>query len=220
MKKIRTVIKGSLVAIGIFMFTGVNAQIDVKSNFLAFVANRYTIAGEYSLSESMSAQLEVQYHIRKYALLNLALSESESSQELGLQGFTIIPSFRFYFSPDDPTEGFFVEPHFRFVNKRSSAINQVPVTEVVDGQEKTVNYDNVRFSINNFGAGLNIGKKYVHDSGFIFEMFAGGGRNFSSTVSTNETAVNNSEDYQVGFEAVEIVNSFYGRLGVSIGWRF
>ncbi len=224
MKKISTIFKGSIVAIGVFMSSGAVAQIDVKANVLGLVANDYGLSGEYSISESMSAQLGLMYSVNKFGASS---DVADASVDIKWVGFKVIPSFRFYFSPDDPTEGFFVEPYVRYKSqKRSGMSASIPVDangdyneNWADNSSSTAKYEDREYTNTRtkVGFGIAIGKKWVHDSGFVFEVFAGGGKNADSEVKYSDQDV---QDYYKSVLTFDSPIQIHARIGLSVGWRF
>ena len=223
MKKVSTFLKASIVAIAVFASTGASAQIDIKANLLGLAFNDYGLSGEYSISESMSVQLGMMYSVNKFGASS---SLADVNSDIKWTGFKVIPSFRFYFSPDDPTEGFFVEPYLRYKSqKRSGMSANIPVDANGDYDENwvnntnTVKYENREYTNRRtkVGFGLAIGKKWVHDAGFVFETFAGFGKNADSEVKYSDTDV---QDYYKDIITFDNPIKIHARLGVSLGWRF
>lgn len=224
MKKISTILKASVAAIAVFLSSGANAQIDVKVNLLGVAFNDYGVYGEYSISENMSAQLGLMYSVNKFGA-----SSDLSSNDLDVKwtGFKVIPSFRFYFSPDDPTEGFFVEPYVRYRSqKRTGMTASIPVDDNGNYDENWANdnststkyedrpYETTRRKA---GFGLSIGKKWVHDAGFVFESYFGFGKNGNTTVKYTDEDV---QDYYNSVISFDSPLQIHARAGVSLGWRF
>lgn len=223
MKTISTIFKTSIVAIAVFASTGASAQVDLKANVLGLAANDYGLSGEYSISENMSVQLGMMYSINKFGASS---SLADIDADIKWTGFKVIPSFRFYFSPDDPTEGFFVEPYVRYKSqKRSGMSANIPVDangdydENWDNNTNAIKYENRSYtnSRTKIGFGLAIGKKWVHDSGFVFETFAGFGKNADYEVKYSDTDV---QDYYKDILTFDSPIQVHGRLGLSVGFRF
>jgi hypothetical protein len=222
MKKISTILKASVAAIAVFLSSGANAQLDLKVNLLGVAFNDYGIYGEYSISENMSAQLGVMYN---RTTVGVTSSAADLEEELVYSGVKVIPSFRFYFSPDDPTEGFFVEPYIRFRSQSSKGLSvTVPVDdngnyedEWSDGatyKDELIDYKTTRTK---GGFGIAFGKKWVHDAGFVFETYAGFGKNTATNVKYSDDRV---QDYYNDILTINNPINFHMRLGASIGWRF
>lgn len=222
MKTISTIFKTSIVAIAVFVSTGASAQIDLKVNLLGLAFNDYGVYGEYSISENMSAQLGLMYSKNK---LGLSSSLGDTEIEQIYTGFKVIPSFRFYFSPDDPTEGFFVEPYVRFKTQKASGLSaSVPVDASGDYDENWANNSNNKVEEVNYhtnrskgGFGIALGKKWVHDAGFVFETYAGFGKNSATKVKYSDTRV---QEYYGDIITITNPIKVHARLGVSLGWRF
>ena len=217
--------KIAVVLMAVFTFGNAYSQIDVKANLLGFAFNDYGLYGEYSISENMSAQLGVMYNRTTFNLTSTAANITEKRVYSGMK---VIPSFRFYFGVDDPTEGFFVEPYVRFKSQKFNGGHvKIPVDNngnydshwADDNNSSTVKYEERTYSVNRSKAGFGIafGRKWVHDSGFLFETFGGFGKNTPTKVVYSDKDV---QDYYNGIISFDNPIKIHFRIGASIGWRF
>ena len=217
--------KMALAVMAVFTFGSSYSQIDIKANLLGLAFNDYGLYGEYSISENMSAQLGIMYNRTSIGVSSSAANINETRVYSGIK---VIPSFRFYFAVDDPTEGFFVEPYFRFKSQKFSGGHvKIPVDSkgnydshwADNNNSSTVKYEERTYSINRSkaGFGIAIGRKWVHDSGFLFETYGGFGKNTPTKVVYSDKDV---QDYYNDIVSFSNPIKIHIRLGASIGWRF
>ena len=120
---------------------------------------------------------------------------NELTQEFSLTGF-----YRFYFGKKIAS-GFFVEG-FGSLNQFD---NSDDYTESYNSDGYKENIYNINYStevITDFALGFGAGSKWVTKKGFVFELYAGVGRNLFN---------DKSEDYD---------NEIMGRGGINIGYLF
>lgn len=110
-------------------------------------------------------------------------------------GWNVTPEFRFYFSPDDDCEGFFAGPYLKY--------RSIKYTD---------DFQDDDFTNSGLALGLNMGRKWVADAGFIFELNLGVGKFLMNNYTFTEN--DSYEDISDYLPDIDI------RVGLSIGWRF
>ncbi|QYJ68844.1 hypothetical protein [Flavobacterium litorale] len=88
------------------------------------------------------------------------------------ENFSITPFARFYFqeSKEYGAQGFFVEGFLKYVNGTDFDNRYFPEDN---------SYRDVERDFNTAAVGLSLGKKWINNTGFVFEILIGGGRNFA-----------------------------------------
>jgi len=194
----KTLLFTGLLAIGLLGGTmNTKAQtLDAKVNFGGLLFNSYGGNFEYILNEQMGVSFGVDYFGKTFDDFGL--------DDYKLSGLRLTADFRFYFSPDDDAEGFFAAPYVKYRNWKTSGWSST-----VDENGNVVDLD---YSMTGIAGGLIIGKKWVTDSGFLFELNGGAGKYLTNTV----TYTVDGYDPLVGPTLFDI--DF--RFGILIGWRF
>ena len=210
MRKIATTLKLAVVGMALMFSTASTAQIDVKMNILGMAFNQYQVGGEYILSEEMSAGLTISYAINKVTV-STGDGLGDIDEERKFTGFQMVPAFRFYFNPDHDCEGFYAEPHFRFMQRGAKGLDWYTYDST--GLQSKITYDRKTTA---FGAGISFGKKWVTDAGFFFGTGFGIGKNFVKNTTWSDptvTAWHEENNFDLGI-------NIYLRLALNIGWRF
>ena len=178
-----------------FLFVFINAfsqdeeslsRSEIKLNVAYLIAGMPEISYEYLINEESSVGTSILFAIDNDIDFNFAFT----------------PYYRFYFG-NKRTAGFFVEG-FGMLNVTEDYYDiyyyDVPVN---GGDVYYQNNDNSEKNTN-FALGVSVGGKFLTNSGFIFEIYGGVGRNLFN---------NNSYYYDDNYE-------FVPRFGVSVGKRF
>lgn len=122
----------------------------------------------------ITLEFNYEYVISKYSGAGVALSVnlSDDNDFEFDQKFALTPFYRQYFFNEKEygARGIFVEGMMQLASGESNDFNFNPETNTTI--EENENWFNV-------GAGLSVGKKWVSNSGFVFEVSAGGGRYFA-----------------------------------------
>lgn len=166
-----------------------HAQIDAKLNVGSAIFGGLGLAADFGLNEnsSLSAGLG-------YARTNVSVFFDSSDDEYRYDRFRIIPEYRYYVSPREGADRFFVGAYSK-------------LTFITASSEKSANdYKATRGAL-----GVLFGNKWVTDSGFLFELNMGVGRGviFSdSAEGSEESAVLNA------------LTALDFRLGIIAGYRF
>lgn len=119
-----------------------------------------------------------------------------------------------------------MEPYIRYKHqKRSGMTASIPVDDNGNYDQNWANDNSTATKYQDrpytttrskAGFGLSVGKKWVHDAGFVFETYIGFGKNGNTNVKYSD------EDVQSYYNSILNFNSplhVHARLGVSIGWR-
>lgn len=203
------------ITFGMIMLTsiGLKAQHDVRVNFIGLLFKNYGIGYEFIINDEMGAGLSFSY---SQSLLGLDTKDYSS--------LNITPDFRFYTNPEDGADGFYFGGYLNYakVNLDNLSINLDTKTQ--DAYGNTIYADvPYNYTLTGFAIGLELGRKWVTNSGVFFETNFGFGRYLTTSHSYSDSRV---EDYfktteSVGFEeGIDWLYTFDYRLGLSIGYRF
>ena len=191
--------------------SNVNAQLDVRFNFLGFLFNNYGIGAEYVLGEEMGVGATINYSSWTVGVLD---------EEWKYTGFNIAPDFRFYFNPDDDAEGGYIAGYLKFRSQKSSGLTWLVSTDT-DGDGFDDTWTETDYEQSTFGIALGIygGKKWVTNSGFFFETAFGIGKYLTSNTKYSNAAVQaeadaNEDLLETNFPSLDF------RLMLNLGWRF
>lgn len=183
--------------LGVFLLSTVmlKAQYnEIKTNALGLILGQYSITYERVLSEETSVKMDLQYYF-------------PSETDIGYSALSIVPEFRFFFSPDFDADGWFVGGYlkYRYAVQENGYYVYDPSSPIAN------EYRDITLS--GLAVGFSTGRKWVTRSGFVYEIHAGLGR----FLFQNETVegVLNPED--TGFDILPNVDA---RLGVVFGYRF
>ncbi len=173
--------------LAVFSFS-LSAQIDAKLNAGSALFGGLGLAADFALNDNSSLSAGLGYASTK---ANVVLGGDDS--EFKYTRFRIIPEYRYYFSPQDGADGFFVGGYGKlsFVNASNG--------DSAEDDKATVG-----------ALGILFGNKWVSDGGFVFELNGGLGRN---------AVLGSSDDGDVD----TLFSSVLGidvRLGIIVGWRF
>ena len=170
----------------VLVFFNANSQEDekqtnneIKLNVAYLIAGIPEVGYEYILNEESSVGADILFAIDNDADIRFAFT----------------PYYRFFFGKKRAA-GFFVEG-FGMLNTTES-YNDIYYYDPVYGDT----YDYSRENITDFALGVAVGGKFLTNSGFLFEIYGGVGRNLF-----------NNNDYYSDYE-------FMPRFGVTVGKRF
>lgn len=176
--------------IGIFSFTILNAQGEVRINPVGLLFGSPDLSGEYIVSPDFGAELTMSLETGTWGVVTYDDYEAKKS------GFGVMLAGKYYFSPEDDADRFYAGLYMR--NK----------SYAVDSDEDGYVYGYKRSSTS---AGLILGYKWVSHRNVVFEIGAGFGRAFSDKITwTNEDGSDNL-DMSIRVDA-------FSRLAV--GYRF
>jgi hypothetical protein len=171
----------------------VNAQVDdtvsrneIKLNVVYLIAGIPEIGYEYLINEESSVGADILFAI---------------DNDVDFK-FAFTPYYRFFFGKKRAA-GFFVEG-FGMLNVTEDYYNIYYYDEPVNGGDGYFPNNNTYEKNTDFALGVAVGGKFLTNSGFIFEIYGGVGRNL---FNNNKYVYDN--DYK-----------FMPRFGVSFGKRF
>ena len=185
-----------LTAMSVLVFGAVSAQkkIEAKINPLGALFGQPEVSGEYIINDNFGAELSFGVAFGK---TGSSVSVNGVSTEKPTQsGFGVKVSGKYYFSPDNGGDGWYGGIYLRQESLKLAYGDS---------------FSNQNYKSNVFAGGVEFGKKWVLDSGLLFELGAGVGRPFSE----KREFTNSNSDYNTSFE---IGVDFTGKL--AIGYRF
>lgn len=177
--------------LSIFTFALANAQIEAKINPFGAIFGKPDLSGEYIVSDHFGVELTVGVAFGKVSGFSL-----EGAEDPKQSGFGVKLAGKYYFSPDEGGDGWYGDLYLR-----QESLN------IKYGSE----FENSDYKSSIFAGGVEFGKKWVFDSGFLIDVAAGIGRPFSE----KREYINSDLDYNTEFE---IGIDFTGKF--AIGYRF
>ena len=183
--------KHFLLAFFALIFLGTaNAQIELKINPLGLLFGSPDFSAEYIVNEDIGVEFGLG--------LDFGTFGNELTGKGKKSGFNIFAAGKYYFSPDDGADKFYVGVYLR------------PRTLKYTYDNATTGSD---FGYKNsaFGVGLLGGYKWVGARGILFELAVGYGKAFGSKITYNDP------DYDPIITADILKFDFLGRL--AIGYR-
>ncbi len=171
----------------LFLTTSMFAQFEVKVNPIGLLFGGISASGEYILSDNMGVEVSARLSSNKLTI---------STESTKLTGFGFGAAYKYYFSPEDGGDKFYANVYARYGGLSGK------YTGTVSQQTETVNYSKVAVG---FGAGY----KWVADSGLLFELGLGVGRNLGQKWTYSD-----NQDYLTPSWGLDLT----GKL--AIGWRF
>ena len=179
------------VVIAAFTMTSAFGQIEAKINPLGAVFGRPDISGEYIISDVFGVEAGVSFAFGKAP--GVTIGDLEATQS-GL-GFKV--SGKYYFSPDEGADGWYGGLYLR----------QEALSITYDNGD----YDDFNYTSSIFAGGVEVGKKWVFDSGFLVEAGFGIGRPFTEKREFSNSNSDYGTDFEIGIDVI-------GKL--AIGYRF
>ena len=158
----------------------------VKLNVMSVIASTVNLSYERSLTDNMSVQMLGAYTAAK-------IGDFETT------GLVISPSLRLYLGDEDPElKGWYVSPLLRYDNLTYDAI---------------IDLASVETTFTTIGGGLDLGRQWVTNSGFVIDWFIG--VRYASGKTTFEGDYDETDlDETVGYEGL------VPRLGLKLGYSF
>ena len=184
--------KTFLMLIAFAMVQVAQAQIELKVNPLGALFGRPDISAEYITSESFGIELSTGIAFGKAP--GLTVDDIYNPKQ---SGFSVKLAGKYYLSPQNSADGWYTA---LYVRQQSIKI-----------EDKT-NEDYLGFKRSVFAAGIDVGRKWVMDSGFLIDFGVGFGKAISEK---NEWLIDNntSEDFGIKI-GVDLTAKF------AIGYRF
>lgn len=163
------------------------SQFELKFEPISLLFGQIPVSAEYVVTEHIGIEATVGYSFGK----DKNYSSSTSSSGLVICGLA-----KYYFKPDKGGDKFYVFPYVRNVNRTFNF---------------TENNTEYKATYKAFGVGFGFGYKIVAESGLLFDIGLGAGRNFSGGYTYDDPTYSSSEDFFIPI-------NFLGR--VSVGYRF
>lgn len=192
-----------LAVFAVFILGNANAQkkFEIKLNPIGALYGRPYVAGEYIVNDNFGVELNL-----GIAFGTDPFAQKNNGQKVNQSGFSAKVTGRFYFNPDEGCDGWYGGVYLR---------NET--YELSDGNTSTSNNNgSLVFSSskdNNYkqsvaAGGIELGKKWLFDSGVLIDFGFGIGRTFSSS-KVYSFSKNTDEEL-----AIDFTGSF------AIGYRF
>lgn len=190
------------------------AQFEVKVNAAGLIVTQFQGGVEYVATDNWGFGLLGSTVSRETEITVTVDGGEEEVSEWKSNTQSLIPYVRYYFSPDEGGDGFFMEGYYKYRNRTWE--DRTLSGEDANGDIMDYQTDIIQ---NISGIGLGIGQKWVSDNGLFGEYMLGAGRTFNRTVTYTEDAVtryydNTGENIDLGLLDLDL------RMGVSIGYRF
>ena len=179
------------VVIAAFTMTSAFGQMEVKINPLGAMFGRPDISGEYIVSDVFGVEAGVSFAFGKATGVSSNLFGDATQSGLGFK-----VAGKYYFSPDDGGDGWYGGIYLR----------QESLKITYDSANQNSDYTS-----NVFAGGVEFGKKWVYDSGFLIELALGVGRPFSEKREFSNSNSDYNEDFKIG---IDLTGKF------AIGYRF
>lgn len=181
-----------LIVVAVATFGFANAQIEAKINPLGALFGRPDISAEYIVSDVFGIEAGISLAFGKAP--GVSVDGAGEAKQSGL-GFKVIG--KYYFSPDDACDGWYGGLYLR---QESRTISYSGTSSVYSDYKSNI-----------FAGGIEFGKKWVFDSGFLIEAALGVGRPFTE----KREWVNSNSEYNANIAiGVDLTGKF------AIGYRF
>lgn len=189
----RKVLLTTLIVIA-FGFTNAQGKFEAKINPLGALFGKPDISAEYLVADSFGVELSAGIAFGKTgASVTSTLGTTEKATQ---SGFGAKLTAKYYFNPDEGCDGWYGGLYVRQETLNLSYSSAASV-------------DNYKSNV--FAGGVEFGKKWLFDSGFLIELSAGVGRPFSETRKYTNSSNSYSADFELGID-------FTGKF--AIGYRF
>lgn len=167
---------------------------EVKLDAGGLIMTNFGLGYEYCINDDMGINLRLGY------FTSGTLIESDDDYNT----FTITADYRYYLDYNEGADGSFVSGYLKYRNL-------VAENYFTDFDPNTGEFlDAADFKSNGVAFGLTYGRKWVTNSGFLFESYGGVGRYIIENESVPE-----------GYEDLEYLSFPWDfRIGLIVGWRF
>lgn len=184
--------KMKVLAIGVFMLVaklGFAQHFEIKTNPIGLLFNSIPLSAEYVINENIGVEATVAY---SYSKGDYFEGTSKAS------GLVTAGLFKYYFKPDDGGDGFYAFPYIRYASRKFTFNDGTTTGDV------TATYTA-------FGAGFGIGYKWVAQSGLLFDLGGGIGKNFSGDFTYDDPTYTQTDNITIPINGI---------FRISIGYRF
>lgn len=177
---------------------------DVSINVLNFIISTYEIGFEHGFGEKQSVGLNVNFTNK-----NMFESGGEKYSE-----FNIIPTYKYFTSPEKGADGFYLGVYGRYRSSSSKdnkfdVISINPTTLIATKAEEKTDVNSSTIAL-----GALIGYKWVANNGFFVEPEIGIGKSLSNSITISNK---NAEDESVNMTKDWDKNDYLPILGNKIG---
>lgn len=128
-----------------------NAQFEAKINPLGAMFGNPDISGEYIVNDNFGVELDVSFSFGQAYLGFIKIPGAKQS------GFGVRAVGKYYFSPDDGGDGWYGGIYLRQASNK------------FEDKDSADTYSFGAYDRSIFAAGVEVGKKWVFDSGFLIE---------------------------------------------------
>ena len=182
----------SAFALFVFGFAGAQKKFEAKINPIGALFGTPDISGEYIVNDNFGVELGVSFAFGKTTAISVNGSEKPTQSGLGFK-----LAGKYYFNPDEGCDGWYGGLYFR----QESLSYSYPS-----------GFSSADYKANIVAAGIDIGKKWLFDSGVLIEIGFGVGRPLSESRTFGDSNNPNSKlDIELGID-------FTGKL--ALGYRF
>ena len=182
--------KKKLLTLGLFMMIAFYSfsQFELKIDPINALFGQIPVSAEYVVAPHIGIEASVGYNFGK-----------DKNYDTKTSGLVVVGSFKYYFKPDKGGDKFYVFPYVRYVTRKFD------ITDLTSTSGTTT------ATYTAFGAGFGLGYKIVAESGLLFDIGLGVGKNFTGGYTYSDSQYTESGDFTIPINVV-------GRL--SIGYRF
>lgn len=177
-----------LTAVLVIPFLGKAQHLELKTNPIGAIFGQIPLSVEYVMNDNIGIEATMAYSYQKGDVFDGTSSAS---------GFVVSGLFKYYFGPEDGGDKFYAFPYVRYANRKWT------FDDGTTGSDVTATYTA-------FGVGFGAGYKWVAESGLLFDIGAGIGKNFGGEFTYDDP------DYTGSAEPFPI----NGIFRISIGYRF
>jgi hypothetical protein len=191
------------------------ATTEIGINPFGYLFGNYNLLGGYNFSEQSAIYVELAYTRNKFPYTGLDTNTGfPVLKDVVFSGFSIAPEFRYYFSPDDANDRWFIGGYLKF---RTSSTSGQPYMGF-DKDDEPVFYDLKNVALI---PGITFGYHLVTNSNLTFTFWTGGGY----ALLYNETkdpdfAPSTSPGIGIVNEVFTTFNKLDFRGGITVGYRF
>lgn len=165
------------------------SQFEIKTNPISLIFGTIPLSAEYVITDNMGVEATAGYYFR---------TDNDFESDTKWAGLNTNIKFKYYFVPDKGGDKFYAFPYLRYVHREGSYTDETGDYSITQ---------------NVIGAGFGAGYKWVAESGLLFELGAGIGRNFSNEITYSDP---DYDDSSVDLSSFNI--NFIARI--SLGYRF
>lgn len=194
------------------------AQSDVRVSALGLIFKSYGVGYEYVINDEMGTGVGINYSNSFFGIGNTGDRFSS---------LRIAPEFRFYFNPEDGADGFYFGGYLKYASVKWRGIQDNIPVQSVDSWGNTITTDVpviYDLTFNGLAFGIQMGKKWVTNSGFFLETNFNFGRYLTGSTKYSNSSVQTYYDTRKSSSsaaaAMDIWYTFDWGFKLNVGWRF